>query len=58
MGLAHSLGRTSVAVGVETRRDWDFLHGLGCDYAQGYHIAKPMEAERFEGWLSDWRQFF
>lgn len=58
MGLAQSLGRKSVAVGVETRRDWDFLQGLGCTYAQGYHIAKPMEAERFEGWLSDWRQFF
>ena len=58
MGLAQSLGRQSVAVGVETRQDWDFLQGLGCTCAQGYHIAKPMEAEQFPAWLADWRQFF
>jgi EAL domain-containing protein (putative c-di-GMP-specific phosphodiesterase class I)/CheY-like chemotaxis protein len=58
LGLAHSLDRMSVAVGVETRQDWDFLQALGCTYAQGYHIANPMEAAAFPGWLEDWRQFF
>jgi EAL domain-containing protein (putative c-di-GMP-specific phosphodiesterase class I)/CheY-like chemotaxis protein len=58
LGLAHSLERMSVAVGVETRQDWDFLQGLGCTYAQGYHIANPMAADAFPGWLEDWRHFF
>lgn len=58
LGLARSLDRMSVAVGVETKEDWDFLQGLGCTYAQGYHIASPMEASAFPGWLEDWRQFF
>lgn len=58
LGLAHSLDRMSVAVGVETRQDWDFLQSLGCTYAQGYHIANPMAAEDFPGWLEDWRHFF
>jgi EAL domain-containing protein (putative c-di-GMP-specific phosphodiesterase class I)/ActR/RegA family two-component response regulator len=58
LGLARSLDRKSVAVGVETRQDWDFLQGLGCTYAQGYHIANPMEASAFPGWLEDWRHFF
>jgi EAL domain-containing protein (putative c-di-GMP-specific phosphodiesterase class I)/ActR/RegA family two-component response regulator len=58
LGLARSLDRMSVAVGVETKQDWDFLQGLGCTYAQGYHIASPMEAEAFPGWLEDWRLFF
>ena len=58
LGLAKSLERQSVAVGVETKQDWDFLQRLGCTYAQGYHIAKPMEAEAFPGWLEDWQQFF
>ena len=58
LGLARSLDRASVAVGVETKQDWDFLQGLGCTYAQGYHIAKPMPAQAFPGWLEDWRQFF
>ncbi|KFI08281.1 EAL domain-containing protein [Massilia sp. BSC265] len=58
LGLAHSLDRMSVAVGVETRQDWDFLQNLGCTYAQGYHIANPMEAAAYPGWLEDWRHFF
>jgi len=58
LSLAHSLDRKSVAVGVETRRDWDFLQALGCTYAQGYHIANPMPATAFPAWLSDWRQYF
>lgn len=58
LGLARSLGRDAVAVGVETKQDWDFLQGLGCTYAQGFYIASPMEASAFPGWLEDWRQFF
>jgi EAL domain-containing protein (putative c-di-GMP-specific phosphodiesterase class I) len=58
LGLAQSLDRNSVAVGVETKADWDFLQRLGCTYAQGYHIAKPMEIDSFPGWLEDWRMFF
>jgi EAL domain-containing protein (putative c-di-GMP-specific phosphodiesterase class I) len=58
LGLAKSLERQSVAVGVETKQDWDFLQGLGCTYAQGYHIASPMAAEEFPRWLEDWQQFF
>ncbi|MRV71588.1 EAL domain-containing protein [Duganella sp. FT92W] len=58
LGLARSLDRKSVAVGVETKQDWDFLQGLGCTYAQGYYIAKPMPVDEFPAWLNDWRQFF
>lgn len=58
LGLARSLERRSVAVGVETREDWDFLQNLGCTYAQGYYIAKPMPVSEFPAWLEDWRQFF
>lgn len=58
LGLARSLERRSVAVGVETKEDWDFLQGLGCTYAQGYYIAKPMPVQEFPAWLDDWRHFF
>jgi EAL domain-containing protein (putative c-di-GMP-specific phosphodiesterase class I)/CheY-like chemotaxis protein len=58
LGLARSLDRKSVAVGVETKKDWDFLQGLGCTYAQGYHIARPMEAAAVREWLEDWQLFF
>ncbi|WP_296001448.1 EAL domain-containing response regulator [Rugamonas sp.] len=58
LGLARSLDRRSVAVGVETKQDWDFVQGLGCNYAQGYYIAKPMPVQDFPAWLKDWAEFF
>jgi EAL domain-containing protein (putative c-di-GMP-specific phosphodiesterase class I) len=32
---------------VETRQDWDTLKSMGCDAAQGYFIAKPMDLASF-----------
>jgi len=56
--LARKLRRNSVAVGVETREDWDLLRDLGCTYAQGYYIARPMEAAAVPAWIEEWSQFF
>ncbi|GAB3542736.1 EAL domain-containing response regulator [Noviherbaspirillum agri] len=56
--LATKLGRNSVAVGVETREDWDLLRDLGCNYAQGYYIAKPMEHDAVPEWIEEWSHFF
>ena len=42
IGLAHSLGRTVVAEGVENRETLEVLRGLSCDAAQGYFIGRPM----------------
>ena len=49
--LAHNLGFEVVAEGVETETVLDALRVAGCDIAQGYHIARPMPAERLEEWL-------
>jgi diguanylate cyclase len=49
--LAHSLGLTMVAEGVENEAALAELARLGCDLAQGYHISKPLPAERLTGWL-------
>lgn len=45
--LAANLGMTSVAEGVETRAQSDFLHSRGCDQLQGYLFAKPMPEADF-----------
>ena len=42
--LAHSLNIDVVAEGVETLEQARYLQGLGCEYAQGYLFAKPLDA--------------
>jgi EAL domain-containing protein (putative c-di-GMP-specific phosphodiesterase class I)/DNA-binding NarL/FixJ family response regulator len=54
--MAKKLKITSVAEGVETKADWDLLRQLGCDLAQGYFIARPMEAGAYLDWVRDWKQ--
>nr|WP_216667265.1 GGDEF domain-containing phosphodiesterase [Herbaspirillum rubrisubalbicans] len=49
--LAHQLGFGVVAEGVECERTVRLLQHLGCDYAQGYAIARPMPAEELEEWM-------
>ncbi|HZP87106.1 MAG TPA: EAL domain-containing protein [Burkholderiales bacterium] len=45
IALAHSLGMTVVAEGVENRRQLNFLRSEGCDEIQGYLISRPLSAE-------------
>lgn len=45
--MAHKLNIKSVAEGVETQLEWDILKEMGCDIAQGYFIARPMNLEAF-----------
>ena len=42
--LAHSLGARAVGEGVEDEALADALRSLGCDFAQGYHLGRPMPA--------------
>ena len=37
--------------GVETQEQWDALAAIGCDFAQGFLIARPMPADQVAGWL-------
>ncbi|WP_339938495.1 EAL domain-containing protein, partial [Undibacterium luofuense] len=53
--LAHNLGLTVVAEGLETIQAWAMLARLGCDEGQGYYICKPMPAEQFIPWMRDWQ---
>lgn len=40
--LAHGLGRRVIAEGIEDSETLEALRTIGCDIAQGYHLAKPM----------------
>jgi len=48
LNLAHALELSTFADGVETAEQEDDLAGLGCDGAQGLHIARPRPAEELE----------
>ncbi|MFM8499794.1 MAG: EAL domain-containing protein [Chakrabartia sp.] len=45
--LAHSLGHSVVAEGVETKDTFNMLRRMGCDKAQGYYIARPVPQADF-----------
>jgi EAL domain-containing protein (putative c-di-GMP-specific phosphodiesterase class I) len=38
--------------GIETQEQWDMLEALGCNFAQGFLIARPMPADRVTGWIA------
>ncbi|MQP67218.1 EAL domain-containing protein [Niveispirillum sp. SYP-B3756] len=48
IALGKKLGLTTVAEGVETQEQYDWLRQEGCDQAQGYLISRPIPAMRFE----------
>ena len=52
--LAHNLGLSVVAEGVESAAILAQLQALGCDEAQGYFISKPLPAEAFNAWRAGW----
>jgi EAL domain-containing protein (putative c-di-GMP-specific phosphodiesterase class I) len=54
IAMARRLGLDSVAEGVETAEDWECLHALRCDMAQGYFVTKPLSGAEFTKWARSW----
>jgi len=50
--LARNLGLETVAEGVEDEDSLTLLKAMGCTYAQGYHISRPMPVQDATKWLS------
>ncbi|MFT3763235.1 MAG: EAL domain-containing protein [Pseudoxanthomonas sp.] len=51
VGIAQGMDMCSVAEGVETRAQLDFLRAAGCDVGQGFLLARPMPMDALEEWL-------
>ncbi len=50
--LAHSLDMQVIAEGVETQIQHERLLALDCDYAQGFHYARPMPHKEFHAYMA------
>lgn len=53
LAMAGSLGYETVAEGVETSQQLDFVTNHGCQHAQGFLFGKPMPAEDLRQWLCE-----
>ncbi len=55
--LAHDLGQRVVAEGVESASQMNVLRSIGCEYAQGYYLAKPVPEDALRALLASGRTF-
>ncbi len=55
LGLASAFRLNVIAEGVETPEHGLVLLQLGCEFAQGFGIARPMPAEEIPHWVAQWR---
>jgi diguanylate cyclase len=53
--LAHSIGLSTIAEGIEDGTIGAQLAALGCSHAQGYHYAKPMPKQQMGEWAAKHR---
>lgn len=53
IGLAHNLGLTVTAEGVEDEQTLGALKLLGCEHAQGYYMSKPQAVDKLSAWLRE-----
>ena len=54
--LAHGLGLIATAEGVETAEQLLLLRELGCDLAQGFLVAQPLEPDTLVAWQGEFRE--
>lgn len=52
VNLAHSLGLSVVAEGIETESQYLALREMGCQFAQGYHFSRPILLDRIDDFIA------
>ena len=58
VSLAHNLGMNVVAEGIETEQQLAYLQDLGCEFGQGFLIARPMDPDAVPAFLSERSSLF
>jgi diguanylate cyclase (GGDEF)-like protein/PAS domain S-box-containing protein len=57
ISLGKALNLEIVAEGIETAEQAGFLQAIGCPVVQGYYFSRPLSAEKFTAWLSDYSDY-
>ncbi len=55
LAMAEALGQETVAEGVETKEQADFLLRRACTIGQGYYYSPPLPADEFDLFVRSWR---
>jgi diguanylate cyclase (GGDEF)-like protein len=56
IAMAHSLGLSTVAEGVETEAQWQYLKSRNANQVQGFLYCRPLPIEELERWHEEWQQ--
>lgn len=56
LAMAHALGMTAVAEGVERPEEAEMLRARGCAMLQGYLVSRPLAADKVNTFLAEWPQ--
>ena len=56
IALGHGFGLEVVAEGVESAEAAEKLAAMGCDFAQGFHYARPLPPQELAAWAAEWRR--
>jgi EAL domain-containing protein (putative c-di-GMP-specific phosphodiesterase class I) len=51
--LAHTINIKTIAEGIETLSDYEYLSSVNCDIGQGFYMAKPLTSNTFVSWYSE-----
>ena len=52
IGMAQSLKLKTIAEGVETMEQLEYLRAHGCNEVQGYYYSRPLPAKELEAWMT------
>ena len=52
MFIAKNLGVQTIAEGIETKEQMEFIRNIKCDIIQGYYYSKPISKEEFEKYFN------
>jgi len=51
--LAHTINVKTIAEGIETKEDFEYLNSICCDIGQGFFMSKPLSSSSFVSWFSE-----